>query len=117
MNRAALASLTLAAALAGCVSPSRDVDTDRRPEFVGRAIEVQTANNQSSTLRFDADGTVRAQFGTQQMEGRWNLQRGQLCFTWAGNYRECWPYARPFRVGRTVPLTSDRGNAIRVTLR
>lgn len=117
MNRAALASLSLAAALAGCVSPSGgNRDRDRTPEFVGRAIEVQAASGQT-TLRFDADGTVRAQFGQQQTQGRWNVQRQQLCFTWGGSYRECWPYTRPFRTGRTVALTSDRGNAIRATLR
>lgn len=115
MNRATLASLSLAAALAGCVTPSGG-GRDRQPEFVGRAIQVQTATGQSTLLRFDADGTVRAQFGQQTTQGRWNLQRRQLCFTWGSNYRECWPYTQPFRTGRTVALTSDRGNAIRVTL-
>lgn len=115
MNRAALASLTLAAALAGCVTPSGG-GRGRQPEFVGRAIQVQAANDQRTTLFFDADGTVRAQFGQQQMQGRWNLQRRQLCFTWPRDYRECWPYTQRFRVGRTVAVTSDRGNAIRATL-
>ena len=116
MNRAAFASLSLAALVAGCAAIPRS-DGPRQPEFVGRSIQMQTAAGQTTLLSFAADGTVRAQFGERSTAGRWSLERRQLCFTWAGNFRECWPYTQPFRRGRTVALTSDRGNALRVTLR
>ena len=86
------------------------------PEFVGRQMTVVSAKGQVTTLRFQRDGDVTARFGERETNGRWVLERRNLCFTWGGSYRECWPYARPFEIGRTRAITSDRGNVVRVTL-
>ena len=113
MKRAFLSSLCLATALAGCAT-GRGSD---QPEFVGRTMDVVAANGQASTLSFRPDGVVVARFGSRETQGRWDLERRALCFTWAQTHRECWPYARRFRPGRTVTLTSDRGNVVTVTMR
>ena len=99
---------------AGCAS-GRD---DRRgePEFAGRTMRVETAAGQVSRLDFRRNGEVEARFDGRETKGRWSLERRRLCFTWAGNFRECWPYRRPFARGRTTTLTSDRGNVVKVTL-
>lgn len=110
-----VASLCVGAALAGCASV-RGGDREQ-PEFVGRSMRVETAAGQVSLLRFDRDGTVTARFSERETEGRWSLERGRLCFNWARNFRECWPYTQRFRQGRTVSIRSDRGNVVRVTMR
>jgi hypothetical protein len=110
-------ALGAAAALAGCATVGiGDDDYNRPPEFVGRTMRVETAAGQVSVLRFASDGTVQATFGTRSTQGRWRLEGDDLCFTWAGDFRECWPYEAPFRQGRTTSLTSSRGNVVRVTL-
>ena len=109
----------LAALLSGCSTlvPNRSPGPAMRtPEFVGRVLTVEAANNQVSTMRFWRDGTVRARFSGAETAGRWDLEGRNLCFTWGGNYRECWPHAEPFRLGRTRAITSDRGNRVRVTM-
>ncbi|HEX9932934.1 MAG TPA: hypothetical protein VGB08_08850 [Allosphingosinicella sp.] len=113
MNGRFVASLCLAAALAGCATSRRGPE---EPEFVGRTLRVETAAGQASTLRFERDGTVIARFGEQETRGRWSLEPRELCFTWRQTFRECWPYTQPFRTGRTVPIRSDRGNAVQVTM-
>jgi hypothetical protein len=116
MSTRFVAGLCLGAALAGCATvrggPGRE-----EPEFVGRSMRVETAAGQVTILRFDRDGTVTARFNERETEGRWSLERRQLCFTWARNFRECWPYAQRFREGRTVSIRSDRGNVVQVTMR
>ena len=84
-------------------------------ELVGETLRVETIRNEVSTLRFRRDGTVRAEFGGNELTGRWNVHAGQLCFFWRGAPRECWRYAAPFERGRTVSIRSDRGNRVRVT--
>lgn len=113
MASRAFASLCLAAAVAGCAT--NRVGSEE-PEFVGRSMRVETAAGQTSTLRFERDGTVVARFGEQETRGRWSLEARELCFTWRQTFRECWPYTQPFRAGRTVPIRSDRGNEVRVTM-
>ena len=113
MPRPVLASLCLAAALAGCASGRGGPE---QPEFVGRSMRVETSGGQVTLLSFRRDGTVTARFGDQRTQGRWSLDRRRLCFTWARNFRECWPYAQRFREDRTVTIRSDRGNVVRVTL-
>ena len=81
-------SIGLAAALAGCATGRGGSE---QPEFVGRTMQVEAANGQTSTLRFQQDGTVVARFGEQETRGTWAIEPRQLCFTWARNYRECWP--------------------------
>lgn len=114
-------ALGVAAALAGCVGPrgggGRDgAAYERAPEFVGRSMRVETAAGQVSILRFAPDGKVQATFGTRSTEGRWRMEGDDLCFTWAGDFRECWPHKAAFREGRTTTLTSSRGNVVKVTL-
>ena len=109
-----VASLCLAAALGGCATADRG---PRAPEFVGRSMQVVTSAGQATTLSFRQDGGVTARFGERETQGRWNIEQRQLCFTWARNFRECWPYERRFRQGRTVTLRSDRGNVVQVTMR
>jgi hypothetical protein len=122
MNRLLL-PLASALLLAGCGTlgiGGGDRD-DRRgppaPEFAGRSIEVVAASGQTTRLAFRRDGRVVAHFNGRETEGRWALERRRLCFTWAGNFRECWPYRTRFERGRTRTITSDRGNVVRVTLR
>lgn len=122
MNRLLL-PLASALLLAGCGTlgiGGSDRD-DRRgpplPEFAGRSIDVVAASGQATRLAFRRDGRVVAHFNGRETEGHWALERRRLCFTWAGNFRECWPYRDRFERGRTRTITSDRGNVVRVTLR
>jgi hypothetical protein len=109
-----LMSLSMGAALAGCATGRGGSES---PEFVGRSMRVETAAGQVTILRFERDGAVFARFNERETEGRWSLGDRQLCFTWARNFRECWPYAQRFREGRTVSIRSDRGNQVQVTMR
>lgn len=113
MHKPLLAVLGGALALSACATSGRDRD---EPEFVGRTLRVEAANGQVTDLNLRRDGTVVAKFGRQETRGTWDLERRRLCFTWAGNFRECWPYDRPFKRGRTVDITSSRGNEVEVTL-
>lgn len=114
MARRILASLCIAASLAGCATGRRGSE---EPEFVGRTMRVEAANGQVTMLRFERDGTVVARFNERETQGRWSLEPTQLCFTWARNFRECWPYTERFREDRTVSIRSDRGNTVQVTMR
>jgi hypothetical protein len=113
MSARFVATLCLAAALAGCATGRGG---SQEPEFVGRSLRVETSAGQVSTLRFGPDGTVVARFGGQETQGRWTLERGELCFTWRQTFRECWPHTERFREGRTATITSDRGNVVQVTM-
>lgn len=112
MHKPLLAALGGTLILTACATTQRD----RTPEFVGRTLKVEAANGQVTNLDLRRDGTVIARFGRQETRGTWERERRQLCFTWAGSFRECWPYRRPFEPGRTVNITSSRGNEVRVTL-
>ena len=107
-----LLPLLAVAALAGCVTPRGEP----LPEFVGRPLSVQAASGQVSTLLLHPDGTVEARFNGKTTAGRWEVRGGNLCYTWGGTYRECWPHTAPFRRGRTETIRSDRGNVVKVTL-
>lgn len=113
-------SFLLLGACSTLVPPSPGPDRmGMRPagaELIGQSVRLETANGQVSTLRFAENGVVRAQFGNQEIAGTWVSTGTQLCFSWSGTSRECWPYARPLARGETVTLTSDRGNVVRVTL-
>ena len=85
-------------------------------ELVGQTRRLETAAGQASTLHFAENGVVHAQFGSQSVQGNWVANNGQICFSWAGTSRECWPYTAHFARGQAVSLTSDRGNQVRVTL-
>ena len=119
MRNTFLAAALGALALGGCSTiggGDRRIDVPPGTELVGQRLLVEPARGQSSTLTFAGDGIVRAAFGSSQATGRWQVLDDQLCFYWGSAPRECWPYAAPFVRGRTVPLTSDRGNTVRVTL-
>jgi hypothetical protein len=94
-------------------------DDDRRfdlgDEIVGRSMTVQAPAG-TSVLSFRGDGSVTAAFGQRRTEGSWAVGDDRLCFTWAQNFRECWPYTRPFVRGEIVRIRSDRGNEVQVTL-
>lgn len=100
--------------LAGCATVP---DGPVGGELVGRTLTVQAQNGAVTNLLLHGDGRVTASFDGRSTQGRWETEEGRLCFTWSGNFRECWPYNRPFRRGDTVSITSDRGNVVRVTLR
>lgn len=85
-------------------------------ELLGRTIRMETARGQVSRLSFRDNGNVRANFGRNSVDGRWDVRDRKLCFFWQGAPRECWPYRSPFERGRTRSLTSDRGNRVQVTL-
>jgi hypothetical protein len=91
---------------------------DRRPggELIGRTMRVELPNGQATSLRFAADGTVTGTAGPNQAVGRWDIGNRQICMDWPRQGRECFPYAEPFKVGRTVSLTGSSGAAVRVTL-
>lgn len=119
MRTTILAAALGAAALTGCSTLGIGDRNGRRAgaELIGQTLRLQPSSGQATTLRFAGDGTVRATFGNRTTTGRWRVRDERLCFFWGPAPRECWPYAAPFRRGRTVTLTSDRGNVVRVTLR
>lgn len=85
-------------------------------ELVGRSATLEPARGQASTLTFGRDGTVTSSFGQRDASGRWWVRNRRLCFLWAGDFQECWPYAAPLVPGETETIRSDRGNMVRVTL-
>lgn len=107
--------LLLPLLLAGCATVPQSGSSGG--ELVGRSMTVQAQNGAVTNLSFHADGRVTAAFDGKSTQGRWETEESRLCFIWAGNFRECWPYTRPFRRGDTVSITSDRGNVVRATLR
>ena len=113
-------SFLLLGACSTLVPPSPRSDrVGMRPagaELIGQSLRLETASGQVSTLRFADNGAVRAQFGSQEIAGTWVATGTQLCFSWSGTSRECWPYSGQLVRGETVTLTSDRGNVVRVTL-
>lgn len=102
-----------AAMLGGCATL---VGAPQGSELVGETVRVETAQERASTMTFRRDGMVVARFGEREVAGRWRIEGDWLCFYWTGAPRECWPYADRFRPGVTVPVTSDRGNRVEVTL-
>ena len=81
----------------------------------GQTLRVIAANGSESRMQFRSDGRVVAAFGERSVTGQWNMQDEGLCFRWGSAPVECWPYRRPFERGRTVTVTSTRGNVIQVT--
>lgn len=106
-----LAALPL---LAGCATLGLERETPRHSP-AGQALRVVAANGAASFMQFREDGTVAARFNNRQISGRWALQGSNLCFQWPGATPECWPYQHPFIRGRTVAVTSSRGNTVQVT--
>jgi hypothetical protein len=105
--------LIAATALAGCstiLPPGRGPLTP-----AGQTLRVVAANGAQSRMHFGDGGRVTASVGDRSLEGEWNLQEEGLCFRWGSAPVECWPYLRPFERGRTVTVTSTRGNVVRVT--
>ena len=113
---AMLGSITLLTACGVVDGPRTGSERRQGAELVGRTARLIPARGQASTLYFRSDGTVRSTFGRRSATGRWRISNGWLCFLWSGNFRECWPYRKPFEQGQTVNIRSDRGNLVRVTL-
>lgn len=81
----------------------------------GQTLQVIAANGASSRMTFRGDGVVTASFGSQSINGRWEMSGGDLCFNWGNAPRECWPMQGPFVRGRTQTIMSTRGNRVQVT--
>lgn len=107
-----LAPLVLLLAAAGC---STLVPRTAGFTPAGQTLQVIAANGSESRMQFRPDGRVVAAFGQSSITGEWNIQDEGLCFRWGEAPVECWPYSRPFERGRTVTVTSTRGNVVRVT--
>jgi hypothetical protein len=114
MRHILLAALAGTFVLAGCSTLSGG--SERGSQLVGQRIQLVPAAGQPSILSFGGNGVVRSSFGRRSAVGRWWVQGRRLCFLWAGSFRECWPYRRPFPHRRQVRLRSDRGNLVWVTL-
>lgn len=119
--KAVCAPILLLASLGACTTlvpraPSAPILAAPGSELVGRQVRLETSGGQISTLHFAPGGVVHAQFGANRISGTWVATPGQLCFSWSGSSRECWPYSAPLRRGQPVTLTSDRGNVVKVTL-
>jgi hypothetical protein len=113
--RPLLAFAPVALLLAGCSTLGVGDRQPRNFSPAGQALRVVAANGAASFMQFRPDGTVTARFNNSEIAGRWALQGSNLCFEWARSARECWPYAGPFPRGRTVSVTSSRGNIVQVT--
>ena len=81
----------------------------------GQTLRVIAANGAESRMQFRSDGRVIAAFGERSVTGQWTMQDEGLCFRWGSAAVECWPYDRPFERGRTVTVTSTRGNVVQIT--
>lgn len=99
--------------LAGCATLVPGNRTAFSP--VGQTLQVIAANGASSRMSFRPDGIVTANFGSQAVNGRWEMSGQDLCFNWGSAPRECWPMQGPFVRGRTQTITSTRGNRVQVT--
>jgi hypothetical protein len=77
-------------------------------------LQVIAAGGESR-MQFRPDGRVVAAFGERSVTGSWELEGDNLCFIWGSAPRECWPYRGGFQRGRTVTVTSTRGNVVQVT--
>ncbi len=99
--------------LAGCATLVPGDRTSFSP--AGQTLRVDAANGASSRMTFRHDGVVTARFGSQSVNGRWEMSGPDLCFNWGNAPRECWPMQGPFVRGRTQTITSSRGNRVQVT--
>ncbi len=111
---------TLLAAAAATLMMSAGCATvpNRQPgsELFGRTMRVELPGGETTLLRFAADGTVTGTVGPNQATGRWSVENRQICMDWPRQGRECFPYAQPFPVGRTVAVTGSSGATVKVTL-
>ncbi len=112
-SRPLLLIASAALMVAGCASIVPRSRANVSP--VGQTLQVVAANGQASRMQFRSDGRVVAAFGERSVTGNWALEGDDLCFQWGSAARECWPYRGGFERGRTVTVTSTRGNVIRVT--
>ena len=111
--RSSLLAASAALLLSGCATIVPRGERGLNP--AGQTLRVIAANGAESRMQFRPDGRVVAAFGERSVTGSWELQGENLCFRWGNAARECWPYERAFQQGRTVTVTSDRGNVVTVT--
>jgi hypothetical protein len=100
------APLVLLPVLAACSTMVPRTTADISP--AGQTLRVVAAGGVESQMQFRSNGQVVAAANGRSFTGNWALQQEGLCF-------ECWPYNRQFERGRTVSLTSTRGNVVQVT--
>lgn len=112
-TRSALLLASAALFLSGCATLVPRGDRNLNP--TGQTLRVIAANGAESRMQFRSDGRVVAAFGERSITGSWEMEGENLCFRWGQAPRECWPYEGAFPQGRTVTITSDRGNVVRVT--
>jgi len=84
--------------------------------LVGRSVRAVAADGTVSVVHFMAGGVAHLMRGQDHVEGTWTLQDNQLCLTWPGQARECWPWDGSLRPGVTVTATSDQGDTVQVTV-
>jgi hypothetical protein len=106
----AAASLLL---LAGCSTIVPRGSANLSP--AGQTLQVIASNGAESRMQFRPNGEVIAAFGDRSITGEWQMQDEGLCFRWGAAPIECWPHTEPFERGRSVTVTSTRGNTVRVT--
>src|SRR5687768_15598594 len=109
MNMKRFAALCLVAALGACATGGgNDGPRSAAALLPGRTRDVEAAKRQGSTRVGSDAGAGGGLFGCGEVSRRWAMEGGPSCFTWAGNFRECWPYADPLRRGVTRTITSSR---------
>jgi len=106
------APIVLLPFIAACATLVPRTSADISP--AGQTLRVIAAGGESR-MQFRPNGQVIAAFGERSFTGQWTLQAEGLCFRWGTAPVECWPYTRPFERGRTVTVTSTRGNVVQVT--
>lgn len=107
------APLALLPVLAACSTMVPRTTADISP--AGQTLQVVAAGGVASQMQFRSNGQVVAAANGRSFTGDWTLQEEGLCFRWGTAPVECWPYNRQFERGRTVTVTSTRGNVVQVT--
>ncbi len=107
------APLLLLPVLAACSTLVPRTSANVSP--AGQTLQVVAAGGAASQMQFRSNGQVVASANGRSFTGNWNLQQEGLCFKWGNAPVECWPYNRQFERGRTVTVTSTRGNVVQVT--
>jgi hypothetical protein len=107
------APLVLLPVLAACSTIVPRTTADISP--AGQTLRVVASGGIESQMQFRSNGQVVAAANGRSFTGDWALQQEGLCFRWGTAPVECWPYNRKFERGRTVSITSTRGNVVQVT--
>lgn len=107
------APLVLLPVIAACATMVPRTTANISP--AGQTLRVVAANGVESQMQFRPNGQVVAAANGRSFTGQWTMQQDGLCFRWGTAPVECWPYNRQFERGRTISVTSTRGNVVQVT--